>query len=291
MTEKKYTIGEAAEMLGINAKTLRYYDSIGLLSPGERNPETGYRYYTKAQLLDLALIRRLRNLDFSLKDIGRLLDTDSVDVYSAAIGGMLENTRNKIAALESKCRAGEALLRNLRIKEDLLKADTGDAGAEQPSGTCIEHIGETRVLYTSKKMKDYNNIEISIDRWSEVLNKAAKRDINASGPIILTYHTEHPLDQLFKSSCDLEVMLPVDESCKGKEVRVFGGFDAAVTYHFGAYDDISVTYMKLMRWIDSSGYVVYGDISEEYLISPIDITAKNEYITKLIVPVRKKARK
>ena len=43
--ENLYSIGEAAEILGISVQTLRYYDKIKLLEPAYINPNTGYRYY------------------------------------------------------------------------------------------------------------------------------------------------------------------------------------------------------------------------------------------------------
>ena len=39
------SIGEFSKICQVSAKTLRYYDEIGLLRPEEINPENGYRYY------------------------------------------------------------------------------------------------------------------------------------------------------------------------------------------------------------------------------------------------------
>ena len=47
--ENLYSIGEAAEILGISVQTLRYYDKIKLLEPAYTNPNTGYRYYSYIQ--------------------------------------------------------------------------------------------------------------------------------------------------------------------------------------------------------------------------------------------------
>lgn len=46
---KLFTIGEMAKLFGINAKTLRYYDEIGLIRPEHTDPMTGYRYYSTGQ--------------------------------------------------------------------------------------------------------------------------------------------------------------------------------------------------------------------------------------------------
>ena len=41
-----YYIGEVADLLGISAQTLRYYDKIGLVQPAHVNPQNGYRQYS-----------------------------------------------------------------------------------------------------------------------------------------------------------------------------------------------------------------------------------------------------
>ena len=41
-----FTIGEMSKLFGINIRTLRYYDSIGLLRTEYTDPDTGYRYYS-----------------------------------------------------------------------------------------------------------------------------------------------------------------------------------------------------------------------------------------------------
>ena len=83
MAEKKYySIGEIADLCSISSKTLRYYDAIGLLSPGYKNSDTNYRYYTKDQIFNVFLIRKLQALGFSLKEIQTLLEADDTQAYS-----------------------------------------------------------------------------------------------------------------------------------------------------------------------------------------------------------------
>ena len=56
--EKKYlSIGQFSKMSRASAKSLRYYDEIGLFSPAYTDPETGYRYYNINQIYELNLVR------------------------------------------------------------------------------------------------------------------------------------------------------------------------------------------------------------------------------------------
>ena len=66
-------IGELAVQSGIAAKTIRHYESIGLVPPAQR-AGNGYRVYTDADIGILRFIYRARDLGFSLKEIGELLD-------------------------------------------------------------------------------------------------------------------------------------------------------------------------------------------------------------------------
>ena len=55
-----YTIGEFSNLAHVSARSLRYYDAMGLLRPAHMG-ENGYRYYTGGQLPALAKIATLKS--------------------------------------------------------------------------------------------------------------------------------------------------------------------------------------------------------------------------------------
>lgn len=65
-------IGELAEKVGVNPKTVRYYESIGLLPEPERTA-AGYRTYGPDDLERLAFVRRATELDLQLDEISEIL--------------------------------------------------------------------------------------------------------------------------------------------------------------------------------------------------------------------------
>jgi DNA-binding transcriptional MerR regulator len=66
-------VGELARRTGLSVRTLHYYDEIGLLQPSQLT-ESRHRLYGTAELMRLQQIKSLRQLGFSLDEIGRCLD-------------------------------------------------------------------------------------------------------------------------------------------------------------------------------------------------------------------------
>ncbi len=66
-------IGDLAERAGVTQRTVRYYESIGLLAPGKREGH-GHHYYTEETLARLQKIDQLKRLGLSLEEIGEVID-------------------------------------------------------------------------------------------------------------------------------------------------------------------------------------------------------------------------
>ena len=65
-------INQLAETSGLSAKTIRYYESIGVL-PQPKRLENSYRVYDHSDVDRLKFVIGLRRLDFSLDDITEIL--------------------------------------------------------------------------------------------------------------------------------------------------------------------------------------------------------------------------
>ena len=79
-------IGEFSTIAGY-MMLLRHYDDLDLFKPHFVDPENGYRYYNIDQLSDLNRILALRDLGFSLDQIGRLVKDN---INPDEIQGMLK---------------------------------------------------------------------------------------------------------------------------------------------------------------------------------------------------------
>ncbi len=65
-------ISKMAKLAGCHVETIRYYESIGLL-PRATRAANGYRNYTTKDLNQLKLIRKLKHLGFSQKEIREMI--------------------------------------------------------------------------------------------------------------------------------------------------------------------------------------------------------------------------
>jgi MerR family copper efflux transcriptional regulator len=111
------TIGEAADRSGVPAKTIRYYEQIGLIRAAARG-ENQYRSYSDADVEMLRFIGRARRLGFSVHDLKQLValyrdrDRASADVKAIALQHVaridhklaeLQTVRAALTELASRC--------------------------------------------------------------------------------------------------------------------------------------------------------------------------------------------
>jgi DNA-binding transcriptional MerR regulator len=71
VTPPLLSIGELSERTGVPASTLRYYDELGLVRPAAR--ASGRRRYAASAVRDVSVILFLREIGFSLTEIGRFI--------------------------------------------------------------------------------------------------------------------------------------------------------------------------------------------------------------------------
>lgn len=95
------TVKEVSSLTGVSIRALHYYDQIGLLEPSEIT-EAGYRLYDDTAMERLQQILLFRELEFPLKDIRRILQSENFDKREAL--------RQQIALLTMKKERLESLI-------------------------------------------------------------------------------------------------------------------------------------------------------------------------------------
>ncbi|WP_292898810.1 MULTISPECIES: Cu(I)-responsive transcriptional regulator [unclassified Nitratireductor] len=97
-------VGQAARRSGLPAKTIRYYEEIGLIAP--QRAGNGYRAYSDEDLHFLTFLKRARGLGFSIDECRQLMalyrdrERASQDVRDIAVSHVAA-IDEKIAELQS----------------------------------------------------------------------------------------------------------------------------------------------------------------------------------------------
>lgn len=118
-------IKEVGNAAGLPAKTIRYYEEIGLIRP--LRGANGYRAFRESDMHKLSFIARARGLGFTIEECRKLLALyDDKDRASADVKALAEGHLRDIAVKIAELRAMEATL------QGLVHACAGDARPDCP---------------------------------------------------------------------------------------------------------------------------------------------------------------
>ena len=127
-------IGELADHAGVTTKSIRFYESIGLMPEPARTP-SGYREYDEADEERLRFIKTAQRLGLSLNEIGEIIALR--DRGQQPCGYVAELLHRQVADLDHRIRE----MRELRAELKSLagRAAAGAAGGSSYCGV-IEHV-------------------------------------------------------------------------------------------------------------------------------------------------------
>ena len=107
-----YSVNQLAEELGVTPRTIRFYESKGLVAPQRAG---NARVFTRRDRARLLLVLRGKRLGFSLDEIREYLDLYAADRgKTSQLKVLLEHTQRRIHELESQRRDLEQTLAELR---------------------------------------------------------------------------------------------------------------------------------------------------------------------------------
>ena len=148
--ENYYSIGEASAKTGLTIETLRHYDRILLVKPAKKDPWTGYRYYSKDDIIRLNTIQALRCMDLSLKEIKTCLEYDNLKQVSAFLK-------------QAEAKADKKMEKLLRAKEKIhLARQQYEQTAEHYEGPVNAYFlqqFEKRIIMISDTLK-YPSLDV-----------------------------------------------------------------------------------------------------------------------------------
>ncbi|WP_329550893.1 MerR family transcriptional regulator [Streptomyces sp. NBC_00696] len=131
MSSEHMQIGEVAARTELSLRTIRHYETTGLVTPSARS-QGGFRLYTESDVARLMVIRRMKPLGFTLDEMRALLDaTDRLDSGETLSLAEREELLERIRGFE---RAAQERVADLR---------TQLARAEEFAGTLAARLTRT----------------------------------------------------------------------------------------------------------------------------------------------------
>jgi DNA-binding transcriptional MerR regulator len=118
---EKLTIGVVSRRIGVPSKTIRFYESQGVITAPERT-EAGYRLYSPTDIRRLRLAKRARLLGLSLPQVKALVNQafasecgEFTETVLALIATQREQIHRRIAELEALESELDALERHVQV--------------------------------------------------------------------------------------------------------------------------------------------------------------------------------
>jgi DNA-binding transcriptional MerR regulator len=238
-------IGDFSKLSRVSIKALRLYDEMGLLKPIEVDRFTGYRYYEFDQLPRLYRILALKDLGFSLEEIGRLLEGEvSVEQMRGMLKLRQAEIRQRVEEETARLERVELWLREIEQEDSMSRYDVVIKKIEPMMVASVRGVVPTP--------PDQRSL------WDELMGYLQQTDARMMGPPMAIYH-----DPEFKErDWDIEVVMPLNEDlAPSGRVQVYdlpGAEKMACVVHTGPFAMIMEAYNALAKWIDQNGYQIVG---------------------------------
>lgn len=261
----EYQIGQFSKITNITIKALHYYHDYGILVPTRIDQYSGYRYYSEDQLEKARMIKELKELDFSLKDIKDILDnyTEDKDIL-AIISEKYQQVTDKIKKLHE-------IQNNL---EFILLQQKKDKNSAHDQHITIKELPE--LIIASIRFK--GEYEEAGKAFVKIFKYCGR--YSAGKPFSMYYDEEYKTD-----NASIEACLPVKKKIQIGKVhcrRLTGG-QALTFIHQGSYPSIGKSYKVLIDYINKHDIKIQLPYREVYIKGPGMIFKGNphRYMTEI----------
>lgn len=270
MSDGMLNIGAFARASLLSVKSLRAYHAAGILVPARVDPSSGYRVYAASQLVDAAVLKRLRQLDLPLDDVARILQARDPDVTQAVLARHERTMRERLASVATI------------VAE--LQAHAGQPSTLTPVFTRVEPARHALAVSGRVTANEFDPFLAEAFRELDDAARAARAAVSGPGGAL------YPAD-LDVDGTDLVAVLPVEAAVRppgaGRvELTELPLVGVAVLTHAGGYDTIDDTYRALGAWVADHADPLDLPVREWYLAGPGDVADPSAFRTEIAWPVR-----
>ncbi|MBM7632400.1 MerR family DNA-binding transcriptional regulator [Geomicrobium sediminis] len=159
MDQRRYfSIGEVSKLKNVTIKALRYYHTIGLLSPVYVNPDNGYRYYTMGQFIYIDIIKLCQQSNVTIKEIKVLFEKADTNELKLFLEKKSKEIEEEMVSLEQLQKRISLLQRTIHSSEVERKKD----------GIHVQTFKERYLLRSPTQAGELNEV-LSFDQLDEQL--------------------------------------------------------------------------------------------------------------------------
>lgn len=265
------SIGEFARLVGVSVRMLRHYDQLGLLEPARVDPFSGYRSYSTAQLDRANRLVALKELGFSLDEVGTLL---APGVPDADVVGLLARRRDELVTqLQADARRLAQVQARLRLIEK-----------ENPMSTFHEtSLPELSLAQKSVRVTDMATFESEMGPlFDAVMDAVVAAGLTPVGPGVALYTPNG--DAMIAAAAEPLGGAPTPE---GLQPVTVASVDRALTTQYVAPDlaGIQQAWQALVTEVERRGLQPHGTCREVYLATPYDGDDSDGWVVDLQQPV------
>jgi DNA-binding transcriptional MerR regulator len=274
-------ISDFSRLTFVPAKTLRYYDEIGLFQPQHVDRFTGYRYYDMGQLPRLNRILALKALGLSLEQIKQMLDDD---LTTEQIRGML-----RLKQAEAQQRMREEQQRLLYIESKLRQIE--QEGKMSDKEIIVKRIPAIHAASIRGVVHSMAEIGPVLGEMFGTLFQHVAAQGKMSGKPEEYGITIYPNAEWEEEDVEMEaatgIIGTLPETDRIHVTALPEIEQAACMMHHGPYTTLSSSYDALTQWIGSNQYEISGP-NREVALAYDPHGDPNLWVTELQVPIRKR---
>ncbi|MEH6941066.1 MerR family transcriptional regulator [Bacillus sp. JJ722] len=268
-----FTIGEISKLHNISIKTLRYYDEIGLFKPIEINETNGYRYYSTEQFEQLNIIKYLKALGLSLKEIKNQFEQGSLENFVHLLEEHKERTDQKIKELQLiSARFLD------RIEELKAVKQIQDLGIVK-----LKSIESRSIVAIQENIFSEHQLELTLKGLENSFNLEPSLFIGRVG---LTVSVHNLQKHQFNEYSSVFILLE-DHHYNDDYTTVLPQGDYVCIDFNGKREDSEFYYHKLLKYIEDNQLKVMGDAIERMIVDEFISKDQKDYLTEIQIPVMK----
>ena len=260
-----FKIGDFSRLAQVSVRMLRHYDKLGLLTPGQTDKWTGYRYYTIDQLPRLNRIVALNGLGLTLQEIGDLLGGGNA-LPPEQLRGMLMLRR---VELERELEERRWQLASVEARLQQIEQEN----EPDPYEIVVKSVEPLPVASLRLVIPTVQEVGYYCQTlYGQLYRQLATAGVAWGGPELTLYHN----DEYTETDIDMEVAAPVDgalvdaaPSVDHLAFRELPGHDLVAALVFeGQFEEVIGPIQALLRWIGMHRHAPAGPLRELHLSGP-----------------------